>query len=359
MTKPDTTTPPMRPEPSVSVLMTVKDGARFLSEAVETILAQTHADLELVVVDDASTDETPDLLAGYAARDPRVRVIRNEKNLGVTAALNVGLRACRAPLIARADADDAYAPDRLEKQVAHLAAHPEIGVLGTAYTRMREDGTPIATISPPPEHEIIAARQLFTSSVLHPSVMMRADIVHAAGGYDESFTSAQDSALWARLRETTRFSNLPEPLVRYRVHGSSVMKTRGAAGRRTSLRTPRALLAAHLERPLDEEVAAAMVDLYQGYERLEPDAIRLAIPLLREALRRVPARYGRRAARALRAEAAASAVKQAGHHLWGDRAVARALFLFAATLSPRHALDRRALVALRPRRPGRAAAQAG
>ena len=109
--------------------MPVRDGERFVGEAVESVLGQTLADLELIVVDDGSTDSTPALLAGFARADARVRVLTQAVG-GLTSTLNAGCALVRAPLIARMDADDVALPDRLERQVAFLDAHPDVALLG-------------------------------------------------------------------------------------------------------------------------------------------------------------------------------------------------------------------------------------
>lgn len=337
----------------VSVLMAVKNGARHLRPAVDTLLAQTYGDFELIVVDDGSEDETPALLARYAKQDPRVRILRQDVNQGLPKSLNLGLEHCRAPLVARADADDVYAPHRLETQVGYLERHPEVGVLGCGFRRMREDGTPISTVVPPPDHERIRARQIFMNSLLHPGVVFRTHVVRAVGGYDERYWTAQDSDLWARLRDLTRFANVPDPLVDYRVSASSIVGARGERGRALSIEVPRRLLSALLGRPLAEADAAAAITLYQGFEDMPSADIRRALPILREALRRSAAVESRRTVAFLRREAAISCVRQLGRHVWKDRPTARRLLATAAALAPSAVAARPStLRALLPRQGG-------
>ena len=121
----------------VSVVMPVRDGERFLVEAVESVLEQTERDLELIVVDDGSTDSTPRLLAGVS--DPRLRVLTQEPR-GLAPALNVGCSEASAPVIARMDADDVALPDRLERQLAFLDAEPEVALLGGGIVLVDEQG---------------------------------------------------------------------------------------------------------------------------------------------------------------------------------------------------------------------------
>lgn len=334
--------------PRVSVLMAVHNGERYLAEALDSVLAQTLADFEAVVVDDGSTDGSTAILDDYARRDRRLVVLRNDENRNLAAALNRGLAACRAPLVARADADDVNRPDRLARQVAFLDAHPEVGVVGCAFHTMTPDGRRQGTKRYPTDHATIRARLLFANSFLHPGVVFRADVVRAVGGYDEAYWTAQDSDLWTRLRDRTRFANLPDPLVHYRTHGGSILNTRGGAGRRLSVGIPGRALSGLLGRPLSGDEVAAVVALYRGSRALGSDEVRRGLPLLREVLDRVGRTEPARAARSVRREAAASILRQ----LWAygrgrlDRPAHRAVLLAALRLDPRLLLTRRVARAL-------------
>ena len=196
--------------PAVSVLMGVRDGAAWISRAIASVLGQTLTDLELVVVDDGSTDATAALLAGV--RDPRL-VIERQARAGLTAALNRALGRARAPLIARLDADDVALPTRLERQRAFLQGHPEVGLLGTAARVVDEAGRDVE-ITRPPEDDLGIRRALIRRNpFVHSSVMARRALVVSVGGYDLSFPVAQDYDLWLRLSAATRMANLSEPLV--------------------------------------------------------------------------------------------------------------------------------------------------
>jgi glycosyltransferase involved in cell wall biosynthesis len=133
--------------PRVSVLLPVRNGARWLNKAVESVLAQTLSDLELLAVDDGSTDATPEILAGFAARDSRVRLLR-QRGVGLVAALNAGLAMARAPITARLDADDIALPHRLERQLLHLDRNGEIGLLGSWAHRIDESGRIAGRLAP-------------------------------------------------------------------------------------------------------------------------------------------------------------------------------------------------------------------
>lgn len=211
------------PDPAVSVLMGVRDGAAWLAEAVQSVLGQTLADLELIVVDDGSTDATPVLLG--AVRDRRL-VVERQAPAGLAVALNRALARARAPLVARLDADDVALPARLERQRAYLQAHPDVGLLGTAARVVDESDRDVAIIRPPEDDRAIRRALIRRNPFVHSSVMLRRALVAAAGGYDASFPVAQDYDLWLRLSAVTRMANLPEPLVVRRLVAGRVTAAR-------------------------------------------------------------------------------------------------------------------------------------
>ena len=196
--------------PAVSVLMGVRDGAAWISRAIASVLTQTLTDLELIVVDDGSTDTTGALLSGV--RDPRL-VVERQSPAGLTVALNRALGRARAPLIARLDADDVALPTRLERQRAFLQGHPEVGLLGTAARVVDASGRDVEIVRPPEGDLAIRRALIRRNPFVHSSVMARRALVSSVGGYDVSFAVAQDYDLWLRLSVITRMANLAEPLV--------------------------------------------------------------------------------------------------------------------------------------------------
>jgi glycosyltransferase involved in cell wall biosynthesis len=190
--------------------MGVHNGAPWVARAVESVLGQTLADLELIVVDDGSTDATPALLA--AVSDPRL-IVERQARAGLTRALNRALARARAPLIARLDADDMALPARLGRQRAFLEAHPEIGLLGSAARVVDEHDHEVTVIRPPEEDAAIRRALIRRNPFVHSSVMLRRTLAVQAGGYDPSFAVAQDYDLWLRLAPLTAMANLAEPLV--------------------------------------------------------------------------------------------------------------------------------------------------
>ena len=216
----------MSRKPLVTVLMSVHNDARFLPESVDSILAQTLADFEFVIVDDGSADGSGELLR--RVRDPRVRLLRNPCNLGLTRSLNRGLVAAAGQFVARMDADDVAAPDRLARQAAFLREHPEVGIVGSSRWLIDETGREVARVPAVRDHLRILWKCLLGNPFTHPAVMLRKAVLDAQGlRYDEAFRTSQDYELWSRLLAVTRGANLAEPLLRYRLR-DGISKVRKA-----------------------------------------------------------------------------------------------------------------------------------
>lgn len=206
-------------EPLVSVVMAVYNGMPYLREAVDSVLAQTFRDFELVIVDDGSTDGTVDCVRSYG--DARIRRWLSERNIGQTRALNLGLTMSRGRYIARLDADDVCRPDRLQRQVDVLEGRPEVAVLGTWMHSIDARGNTTALVKREWDDPGTYVGWLLTEvcPVWHPTVMFRREVVAAVGGYDETFRIAQDYDLWIRLALRRRYAwALPAPLVMCREH---------------------------------------------------------------------------------------------------------------------------------------------
>jgi glycosyltransferase involved in cell wall biosynthesis len=196
--------------PVVSVVMAVFDGASWVGAAVGSLLAQTLTDLEVIVIDDGSTDTTPAILA--AVHDRRLRVERRER-AGLTRSLVRALDLARAPLVARLDADDLALPERLARQRQFLDANPQVGLLGTGAREIDLEGHEVAIVRPPADDAAIRRVLIRENPFVHSTVMMRRSALDLAGGYDPAFPVAQDYDLWMRLARVTQLANLPEPLV--------------------------------------------------------------------------------------------------------------------------------------------------
>lgn len=279
----------MGPPPAVSVVMPVRDGARFVGAALTSIRRQTLRDVEIIVVDDGSADETPAVLDRHAGEDGRIRLLRQE-GAGVAVALNAGIGAARGELIARMDADDIALPDRLARQLDHLDRHPSLAVLGTDTIRVEADGRRLRVRYPHTPDEVRAAMLRFCP-IPHPTVVMRREAVFRLGPYRPALEPAEDYDLWLRLVETADLANLAEPLLLQRVHADQV----------TSRRPLRQNLASALARVAAWFRRTGRADPFDGVERIDLAAI------LGLGLDGARQRYVERAMIAARIEAEASA----------------------------------------------------
>jgi glycosyltransferase involved in cell wall biosynthesis len=212
----------------VSVLLPAYNAARFLSDAMDSILAQTHADFELIAINDGSTDETLDILGAFERKDSRVKVI-SHPNMGMGRSLNEALEVARHDWVVRMDADDIMVPNRIERQLAFLAEHPDLVVAGALVCYIDADGKVMRRYTSPftDPAQVRAARDEGRLIFFHhPSVIMRRDVIRAAGGYRPQFWPADDVDLWNRVAEqdpaNPRMLMQEEYLVHYRIHGSSV-----------------------------------------------------------------------------------------------------------------------------------------
>lgn len=206
--------------PAISVVMSVYNGERYLAEAMDSILGQTFADFEFVIVDDGSKDSTAEILGAYARRDARVRVITQE-NTGRSEALNRGFAAAKAPLIARMDADDISLPQRLQQQVEFMRQHSEVGLLGGQCERITEGSRQrIPWLVFHTEDADIRAGLPRAYPVTHGTAVLRKDLVLRLGGFRKALPEAEDNDLFLRMAEHTRLANLAETVLLYRIHAS-------------------------------------------------------------------------------------------------------------------------------------------
>jgi hypothetical protein len=208
------------PAPTISVLMPVRNGERFLAEAVESVLSQTFRDLELLVIDDGSTDSTPQILERLGIEDPRLVIHRREPGPNLPEVLNFGAELARAPLLARLDADDVALPDRFQLQVAFLAAHPEVALVGGQVPLIDESGREIGRAEYPLTNEELQEALCHRNPFVHSAMVMRREAFEEVGGYRPNFVHAEDLDLWLRLADVHRIANLPADVVQYRIHGS-------------------------------------------------------------------------------------------------------------------------------------------
>ena len=207
----------------VTTVLPCYNAEMYIEESVYSILNQTYKNIECIVIDDASTDQTCALVERIAAHDVRVKLFRKEQNTGYTESLNMGLKLARGKYIARMDADDLAMPERLEKQVAYMEANPDCVVCGTAY-KLHHNGF---AIYPPVSHHEIMLGMMYGNVFCHPSILMRTSVLAENELlYDTNYEPSEDYDMWVRLSRYGKLANLPDVLLSYRLHLSSVSSSR-------------------------------------------------------------------------------------------------------------------------------------
>ncbi len=210
--------------PRVTVLIGAYNSASTLERAIDSILAQTVTELELIVIDDGSRDATPQIIAAATARDARVRALPMQRNVGIARSLNAGIEAASAPVVAVQDADDYCAPERLERQLAVLAVRPEVAVVGSRMHEVDENGHPLAPRTSFRAGDVNGVLLRF-NPIPNTSSAFRRDVALAAGGYDPRYRYAAEYDLWLRIAESHTLVALDEALST-RVMGTSNVAAR-------------------------------------------------------------------------------------------------------------------------------------
>lgn len=206
--------------------MAVYNGAPYVSQAVESILNQTLGVFQFIIVDDASTDATPEILANF--RDPRLLLLRNERNLGLAASLNRAIAQTSSIFVARQDADDRSEKERLARQIDFLEGNPHVGAVGT-YTRWIDAwGNLQRTWEPPSLNPDIQSVILWYCPLIHGSSAFRRACWEEVGGYCEDLRAAQDYDFWLRVSERWDLANIPDYLYEYRWHEEMTSKKQQA-----------------------------------------------------------------------------------------------------------------------------------
>ncbi|MBW4467662.1 MAG: glycosyltransferase [Pegethrix bostrychoides GSE-TBD4-15B] len=219
-------TQPQVTQPQVSVLMTVYNSARYLAEAVESILNQSFGDFEFLILDDGSQDRSAAILQAYAAQDSRIHLTLRE-NRGITKSLNELIAQARGELVARMDADDIALPERFARQVAFLQAHPKVVCVGGALDWI-DARSQLIGHCPMPQTDAELQRHMLTGVSLlhHPTAMLRRDALLQVGGYDETMLTSSDLDLWLRLGEVGQLANLSDTVLQYRLHSDSITQAK-------------------------------------------------------------------------------------------------------------------------------------
>jgi len=273
----------MTPKPKVCVCMAAYNAGRFLNATLASLGEQTLTNYELIVVDDGSTDNTWEIICDHSLKDQRIKASRNETNRGLVVTRNRCLNQCSAPLIAIADADDIFYPQRLSEQARFMEQHPEIGVLGTAVDYIDQNGCRQAT----GEDVYLTDSDIRFFLMLGPCIvntttMYRREALLGSGGYREGFdVGAEDYELWARLSSLTQFANLPTPLVAVRRHFGSITGRSDAYLAKLFL-VASSLLSGYFGHAITDREARDLILLFWGGLRVDADcrpAVRLASAL--------------------------------------------------------------------------------
>jgi len=200
----------------LTVIMTVRNERAFVQEAIESILSQTYGNFEFMVVDNASTDGSLEIVRSF--HDPRIRVIALRRNIGRPQVLNLALGEARGLYVAVQDADDVSFPTRFEKQMGYLEEHPEVALLGTWSQLVNEEGEVVRVYRPPASSKEIKDFLVYSNPFVHSSVIYRREIVRKVGAYPIDYMYSHDLYLWLRLSAQCTVANLSEELVKIRIH---------------------------------------------------------------------------------------------------------------------------------------------
>lgn len=206
--------------PKITVLMAVYNGQKYLGQAIESVLSQTFSNFEFFVINDASTDESLKIIQSY--NDPRIKIINNDQNLGLTKSLNIGLRQALGKYVARQDADDISLPKRLEKQYKYLESNPEVVLIGSWAEVIDETGKIIGYKKKAIDPDVIKFDIIIANPILHSSIFFRREEILQSGGYNENYKFAQDFELYCRLIKKYKIINFPEILIQFRLHPQSI-----------------------------------------------------------------------------------------------------------------------------------------
>lgn len=207
---------------SISVVMSVYNGEKYLEQAIDSVLQQSYKNFEFIIINDGSKDRSEAIIQSYS--DKRIIYLYNKSNIGLAASLNKGIAAAKGYYIARMDCDDICDKQRLEKQFCYLKEHPDVAVLGTAASFIDEDGEFICQYFP--EKSDYELRKVFPGSpFIHPSVMFQRQICQLVGGYPECMRwGGEDPVLFARMAKHGNLCNLSQPLIDYRLVSTSMSR---------------------------------------------------------------------------------------------------------------------------------------
>ena len=209
--------------PRVSIVMTVYNTERYLSESVESILNQSFNDFEFIIIDDGSTDNGWNILKNYADCDSRIILQGNGENLGMAQSLNKGLKIAVGEYIARFDSDDISLPNRLAEQISYMESNPSVDLITTAVDYINADGEIVGQYTPPSNPILIRWNLIFSNPFRHPtSLWRRVAVENLVGSYNPDFRYAEDYEFFARVCHKGTVHTIFQPLVKMRLHNDSI-----------------------------------------------------------------------------------------------------------------------------------------
>lgn len=244
----------------VSVLIPCYNTVRYVEEAVRSIMAQTYRNMEIICVDDCSTDGTREVLERLAKEDSRIRLVYNKKNIGCTKTLNRGITLVRGKYIARMDSDDVSMPERIEKQVKYLEENKDISIVSGNLVTIDEDGVEKERSCVPTESASVFATVIWWNCVTHPLIMGRIEVFRK-NPYDKRFRTAQDYELWCRLlyKKGIRIANIRDVLLKYRIHSANASTVNAKKQQDNGIKIQ------NMYRVASEEIFQSVFDTHKKY----------------------------------------------------------------------------------------------
>ncbi len=263
--------------PKVSVIVMIYNSAPYLTACLESLQQQTFSDFEVLLVDDASTDDSPDICRKYANIDPRFRIIRYEENKGLSYCRAVTVEEARGEYVAILDSDDLAYPSRLEKQVSWLDANKNAVMIASYFSTIDQKGNSLNEIIKVPINDSeIRWRTAFGNCLGHSTVMYRKESALKCGGYDPKMLAGEDTEFYSRILTLGEVAVIPEDLVFYRMHDMNKHKVEPPKNRELLRAYVQQSVSRHLKKDISREVATAVLDF-----SLEP-AVNISV--FREAL---------------------------------------------------------------------------
>lgn len=250
-------------KPLVSVIMPVYNSALYLREAIESILHQTFQNLELIILNDGSTDSSLEIIKSYAEGDKRIKIFDSKINLGIVKQLNLGVKVAEGKFIARMDSDDIACRERLEKQLNFLEENREVGILGTSTVLINKGSEEIGGSERMESSYLVLFSSYFINPFAHPTVMIRREVFERIGLYNENRYPSEDYDFWIRASKVTKFYNLKDPLLYYRVHPKSITQMKSAEQKSIS----GIILQDHVEKLIGHKPDFNIISFLKGFHK--------------------------------------------------------------------------------------------